>query len=51
MTPDHTPDEFLDLVDENDNVVGKKKRSEVYAERLSNFRVVNAFVVNQKGEI
>jgi len=24
-------DEYLDLVDENDNVVGKKKRSEVYA--------------------
>jgi len=44
-------DEYLDLVDENDNVIGKKKRSEVYAEHLSNFRVVNAFVVNSKGEI
>ena len=51
MNPTHTLDEFLDLVDENDNVVGKKKRSEVYAEHLSNFRVVNAFVVNSKGEI
>lgn len=51
MNPTHTLDEFLDLVDENDNVVGKKKRSEVYAEHLSNFRVVNAFVVNTKGEI
>ena len=47
----HTLDEYLDLVDENDNVVGKKKRSEVYAEDLSNFRVVNAFVINSKGEI
>ena len=28
-------DEFLDLVDRNDNVIGKKKRSEVYAEHLS----------------
>ena len=34
MTPEHTLDEYLDLVDENDNVVGKKKRSEVYAEDL-----------------
>lgn len=44
-------DEYLDLVDEDDNVIGKKKRSEVYAENLSNFRVVNAFLVNSKGEI
>jgi len=51
MNPTHPLDEFLDLVDENDNVVGKKKRSEIYAENLSNFRVVNAFVVNSKGEI
>jgi isopentenyl-diphosphate delta-isomerase len=51
MNPTHTLDEYLDLVDENDNVVGKKKRSEVYAENLSNFRVVNAFIVNSKGEI
>src|SRR3989338_10802263 len=44
-------DEYLDLVDTNDQVIGKKKRSEVYAEGLSNFRVVNAFIVNSKGEI
>ncbi len=44
-------DEYLDIVDENDNVIGKKKRSEIYAEHLFNFRVVNAFVVNSKGEI
>lgn len=47
----HTIDEFLDLVDGNDHVVGKKKRSEVYTENLSNFRVVNAFVINRNGEI
>ena len=44
-------DEFLDLVDKNDNVVGRKKRSEIYAEGLSNFRVVNVFVINTEGEI
>lgn len=51
MTQNHTFDEYLDLVDQNDNVIGKKRHSEVYAEYLSNFRVVNAFVVNSKGEI
>ena len=44
-------DEYLDLVDENDNVIGKKKRSEIYAQGLSNFRVVNVFVINSKGAI
>jgi isopentenyl-diphosphate delta-isomerase len=44
-------DEYLDLVNENDEVIGKKLRSEVYAEHLSNFRVVNAFVLNSKKEL
>lgn len=44
-------DEYLDLVDSQDNVIGNKLRSEVYAEHLSNFRVINAFVVNSKGEL
>ncbi|MDZ4286214.1 MAG: NUDIX hydrolase, partial [Candidatus Sungbacteria bacterium] len=51
MATHHILDEFLDIVDENDNVIGTKKRSEVYAEHLSNFRVVNAFVRNSKGEL
>src|SRR4030042_2591668 len=44
-------DEYLDLVDENDNVIGKKLRSEIYAENLSNYRVINVFIVDSKGEI
>jgi isopentenyl-diphosphate delta-isomerase len=44
-------DEYVDLVDENDMVVGRKRRSEVYAGCLSNFRVVNAFVINAEAEI
>ena len=44
-------DEYLDLVDENDNVIGRKLRSEIYAENLYNYRVVNVFIVNSKGEI
>jgi isopentenyl-diphosphate delta-isomerase len=44
-------EEYLDLVDAEDVVIGKKLRSEVYAECLSNFRVINAFVINPKGEL
>lgn len=44
-------EEYLDLVDSQDNVIGKKLRPEVYAEHLSNFRVINAFLVNSKGEL
>lgn len=48
---EHPLDEYLDLVDEDDKVIGRKKRSEIYAENLTNFRVVNVFVVSSKGEI
>jgi len=44
-------DEYLDLVDENDNVIGKKRRSDVYKENLNNIRVINAFLINEKGQI
>jgi hypothetical protein len=42
-------DELLDLVDENDQAIGQKLRSEIYHEKLSNFRVVNAFLINDQG--
>jgi len=44
-------DELLDIVDENDQVIGQKSRSEVYLEGLKNFRVVNAFLENSHGEL
>jgi isopentenyldiphosphate isomerase len=44
-------DEYLDLVNIQDEIIGKKLRSAVYAEGLSNFRVVNAFLVNQQGQL
>lgn len=47
----HPIDEMLDLVDGNDVVIGSKKRSEIYAERLSNFRVINAFIKNSEGKL
>lgn len=44
-------DEILDIVDKNDNVIGQKIRAEIYQNKQSNFRVVNAFLENNKGEI
>jgi len=44
-------DEPLDLVDEQDRVVGVMRRSEVYAKKLHNIRVVNLFIKNSRGEL
>lgn len=44
-------DEWLDIVDENDRIVGQQWRSEVYRQGLPNFRVIDAFVVNSQGEL
>lgn len=44
-------DEFLDLVDQNDTVIDRERRSVVYAQGRSNFRVINAFIRNSKGEL
>jgi isopentenyl-diphosphate delta-isomerase len=47
----HPTDEYLDLVDKNDKVIGKMKRSEIYVKDLSNFRTINVFLINSKGQI
>lgn len=44
-------DELLDIVDKNDQVIGQKLRSEIYLKKLSNFRVVNAFLINKEGKL
>jgi isopentenyl-diphosphate delta-isomerase len=46
-----SPEEILDLVDENDVVIGSLSRKEVYTQGLKNFRVVNIFVRNNNGEL
>lgn len=46
-----SPEEILDLVDENDNVIDSKSRNEIYAKGLRNYRVVHAFIVNSKGQL
>lgn len=44
-------DEWLDLVDDSDKVVGRMLRSEVYAKGLNNFRVINGFLRKPTGEL
>ena len=43
--------EFLDLVDENDNVIGKEDRDEIYRKGLRNFRVINIMIFTSDGKI
>lgn len=47
----HDEDEWLDVVDEKDLVIGRRLRSESHREHASNYRVVNAFVRNSQGQI
>ena len=42
---------MLDLVDKNDEVIGCALRSVIYEAGLRNFRGVNCFLVNKKGEL
>lgn len=44
-------DEYLDVVDNNDRVVGKKLRSELIKSGQKNYRVVNIFLLNPRGEV
>src|SRR5688572_22273564 len=43
--------ELLDIVDANDNVIGQKKRADIYREGKPNFRVVNVFAENARGQL
>lgn len=44
-------DELLDIVDFNDQVIGQKYRSEIYATKVSNFRVINALLINSNKHV
>lgn len=44
-------DELLDLVNQNDQVIGSLERSKVYAAGLHNFRVINCFITNKRGQL
>ncbi len=51
MTSTHQNDKLLDLVDEQDRVIGSWTRSAIYREGVKNFRDVNAFLVNDAGQL
>lgn len=44
------PGEILDLVNQNDEVIGSETRKEIYAKGMRNYRVVHAFIVNDEGK-
>ena len=44
-------EEILDLVSQEDIVIGQLPRSEVYNQKLSNFRAVTAFIINEQGQL
>lgn len=44
-------DELLDLVNEHDQVIDQQYKTAVYQKNLNNFRVINAFVVNDRHEV
>jgi len=44
-------DELLDIVDNNDNVIGSQWRSKIYQENMSNFRGINGFIRNSKNQL
>lgn len=44
-------EELLYLVDENDQVLGSQLRNSTTYQKKKNFRVVNAFIQNSKGEL
>lgn len=44
-------EEILDLVNENDEVIEQKGRTEVHANQLTNYRVINCFIKNSEGKL
>ncbi len=44
-------DELLDIVNEYDQVISQKLRSEIYDQNLSFFRVINAFLINDQQKL
>ncbi len=44
-------EEILDLVNENDEVIGSMSRREIYEQGLQNFRIVHGFLRNAEGKL
>jgi len=45
-------DEYLDIVDENDKIIGRDWRNKIYAKGLNhNIRAINIFIFNSEGKL
>ena len=44
-------EEILDLVNENDQIIGQASRNEVSIDGVKNYRVINAFIKNKEGRL
>ncbi|MGM0440071.1 MAG: NUDIX hydrolase [Chlamydiota bacterium] len=44
-------EELLDIVDDDDRVVGTKTKKKVYDDKMKNFRVINAFLFSTHGRL
>lgn len=44
-------DELLDIVNNHDVVVGTQLRTEVYQKKSHHFRAINAFIINDQGQL
>lgn len=44
-------DELLDIVNEQDEVIGQKLRIDIFNEKCTNFRAVSAFIQNDRGQL
>lgn len=51
MEPMYIQDELLDVVDNRDIVVRTELRSVIYQQKMRYFRAVNAFIINDKGQL
>ncbi|MGB8468325.1 MAG: hypothetical protein WCE21_04930 [Candidatus Babeliales bacterium] len=44
-------EELHDIVNEYDEIIGQKPRSNIYIEKFTSFRVINAFIINDKKQL
>jgi len=44
-------EEILDLVDQNNQVTGQLSKAQVHAQELTNFRAIDAFLINDQGQL
>ncbi len=51
MKPIALQDELLDIVDNHDVIVRTELRSVIYQQKMRHIRAVNAFIINEKGQL